>query len=98
MGAGGRSGGLVAGDLSRIVGTPETEPVPPAARVTQIGRIVWQRGDAELQSEINALRSGKPVVWVYSGNPRYAPMPTAISTLAATKKRSTVCPSPTVNM
>lgn len=76
-----RSVDLLAGDLSLIVGTPETDPVSPAARVTHIGPIVWQRGDAELPSEINSLRPGKPVVWVYSGNPRYAPAPTAIDSI-----------------
>ncbi|HEY1768877.1 MAG TPA: nucleotide disphospho-sugar-binding domain-containing protein [Chthoniobacterales bacterium] len=76
-----RSVDLLAGDLSLIVGTPETDPVSPTARVTHIGPIVWQRGDAELPTEIASLRSGKPVVWVYSGNPRYAPVPTAIDSI-----------------
>lgn len=77
-----RSVDLLAGDLSLIVGTPETDPVSPTARVIHIGPIVWQRGDAELPSAIASLRrSGKPVVWVYSGNPRYAPVPTAIDSI-----------------
>jgi len=76
-----RSVDLLAGDLSLIVGTPETDPVSPTARVTYIGPIVWQRGDTELPSEIASLRSRKPVVWVYSGNPRYAPVPTAIDSI-----------------
>jgi UDP:flavonoid glycosyltransferase YjiC (YdhE family) len=76
-----RSVDLLAGDLSLIVGTPETDPVSPTARVVHIGPIVWQRGDAELPIEIASLRSGKPVVWVYSGNPRYATVPTAIDSI-----------------
>lgn len=76
-----RSVDLLAGDLSLIVGTPETDPVSQDARVTHIGPIVWQRGDPKLPSEIAALRSGTPVVWVYSGNPRYAPVPTAIDSI-----------------
>ncbi len=76
-----RSVDLLAGDLSLIVGTPETDPVSATAHVTHIGPIVWQRGNTELPSEIAALRSGKPVVWVYSGNPRYAPIPTAIDSI-----------------
>jgi UDP:flavonoid glycosyltransferase YjiC (YdhE family) len=67
-----RSVDLLAGDLSLIVGTPETDPVSPTARVTHIGPIVWQRGNAELPPWVSALNSDKPVVWVYSGNPRYA--------------------------
>ncbi len=76
-----RSVDLLAGDLSLIVGTPETDPVSPSARATHIGPIVWQRGDAKLPSEIDSLTSAKPVVWVYSGNPRYAPVPTAIDSI-----------------
>jgi UDP:flavonoid glycosyltransferase YjiC (YdhE family) len=76
-----RSVDLLAGDLSLIVGAPETDPVSPMARVIHIGPIVWQRGDAKLPSEIASLRSGKPIVWVYSGNPRYAPVATAIDSI-----------------
>lgn len=36
---------LLAGDLSLIVGTPETDPVSADARVTYIGPIIWQRGN-----------------------------------------------------
>ena len=76
-----RSVDLLAGDLSLIVGTPETDPISSSARVTHIGPIVWQRGDAQLPSEIDSLRSGKPVVWIYSGNPRYAPVATTIDSI-----------------
>ena len=74
-----RSVDLLAGDLSLIVGTPETDPVFSAARVTHIGPIVWQRGDAELPPSIASIQ--KDIVWVYSGNPRYAPVPTAIDSI-----------------
>jgi len=67
-----RSVELLAGDLSLIVGTPETDPVSPTAHVTHIGPIVWQRGNAELPPWIASLNPKRPVVWVYSGNPRYA--------------------------
>ncbi len=67
-----RSVDLLAGDLSLIVGTPETDPVSPTAQVTYIGPIVWQRGNAELPPWVASLNSNKPLVWVYSGNPRYA--------------------------
>jgi len=63
---------LLAGGLSLIVGTPETDPVSPTAPVTHIGPIVWQRGKAELPEWLSALNGDKPLVWVYSGNPRYA--------------------------
>ncbi len=63
---------LLAGDLSLIVGTPETDPVSAAANVAYVGSIVWQRGDAVLPDWVAGLSPDKPVVWVYAGNPRYA--------------------------
>ncbi len=62
---------LLAGDLSLIVGTPETDPLPATANATHIGPIVWQRGDAKLPEWVSALSRDRPVIWVYSGNPRY---------------------------
>ena len=72
---------LLAGDLSLIVGTPETDPVSATARVTHVGPIVWQRGNAALPEWILALSREKPLVWVYSGNPRYAGAPTPIDSI-----------------
>jgi MGT family glycosyltransferase len=72
---------LLAGDLSLVVGTPETDPLPATAGVTYIGPIVWQRGDASLPDWIAALGRDKPVIWVYSGNPRYANAPTPIDSI-----------------
>lgn len=71
---------LLAGDLCLIVGTPETDPLP-AARVTYVGQIVWQKGNATLPDWVLALSRDKPVVWVYSGNPRYAGAPTPIDSI-----------------
>jgi UDP:flavonoid glycosyltransferase YjiC (YdhE family) len=71
---------LMAGDLALIVGTPETDPV--AADVTYIGPMVFQRSDAALPAWVEELsgRNGqvgpgrkRPLIWVYSGNPRYFP-------------------------
>jgi hypothetical protein len=64
---------LMAGDLSLIVGTPETDPVAPTAGVTYIGPMVSQRGDASLPAWVDKLNGEQPLMWVYSGNPRYAP-------------------------
>jgi len=66
-----RSVDLLAGDLSLIVGTPETDPLPASAGVAYIGPIVWQRGNATLPNWAAALGRDQPVIWVYSGNPRY---------------------------
>jgi UDP:flavonoid glycosyltransferase YjiC (YdhE family) len=62
---------FLAGDLALIVGTPETDPLPESAHATHIGPIVWQRGDARLPAWVSALSRDRPVIWVYSGNPRY---------------------------
>jgi UDP:flavonoid glycosyltransferase YjiC (YdhE family) len=72
---------LLAGDLSLIVGTPETDPLPATARVTYVGQIVWQRGNATLPDWVVALSRDKPVIWVYSGNPRYGGAPTPIDSI-----------------
>ncbi|MFZ2084621.1 MAG: nucleotide disphospho-sugar-binding domain-containing protein [Candidatus Sulfotelmatobacter sp.] len=72
---------LLAGDLSLIVGTPETDPLPASADVAYIGPIVWQSGNATLPDWVSALGRDKPVIWVYSGNPRYGPVPTPIDSI-----------------
>ncbi len=51
---------LLAGDLSLIVGTPETDPLPAAAGVTYVGPIVWQRGNATLPDWVAALSRDQP--------------------------------------
>lgn len=67
----GRAVDLLAGELSLIVGTPETDPVSATANVAHVGRILWQRGNAVLPDWVAGLSPDKPVVWVYAGNPRY---------------------------
>jgi UDP:flavonoid glycosyltransferase YjiC (YdhE family) len=74
---------LMAGDISLIVGTPETDPVAVDTNVTPsvtwIGPMVFQRGDATLPAWVEELGRNdengrkRPLVWVYSGNPRYFP-------------------------
>jgi MGT family glycosyltransferase len=76
-----RSVDLLAGELSLIVGTPETDPLPATANAIYIGPIVWQRGNATLPDWVASLDPGRPVIWVYSGNPRYANAPTPIDSI-----------------
>lgn len=71
----------LAGDLFLIVGTPETDPLPDSAKVAYIRPIVWQRTNAALPDAISALGDDKPLIWVYSGNPRYASAPTPIDSI-----------------
>jgi MGT family glycosyltransferase len=72
---------LMAGDLALIVGSPESDPVAADANVTYIGPMVYQRGDAVLPDWMNELDDGRPLIWVYSGNPRYAPVATPIDSI-----------------
>lgn len=65
-------GDLSVGDLTLVVGTPETDPLPEHVDVTYIGPILWQKEHAELPAWINELSLDKPLIWLYSGNPRYS--------------------------
>ena len=62
---------LCVGDLTLSVGTPETDPLPKRANVTYIGAVLWQTENAQLPDWFGNLNQGKPIIWVYSGNPRY---------------------------
>jgi len=72
---------LLAGDLSMIVGTRETDPLPAGANVIYVGPIIWQRGNATLPDWVAGLDRDKPLIWVYSGNPRYDSAPTAVDSI-----------------
>ena len=63
---------LCVGDLTLSVGTPETDPLPETANVTYVGAVLWQTDKAQLPDWFARLSKEKPVIWVYSGNPRYA--------------------------
>ena len=76
---------LLAGDLSLIVGTPETDPLPEDAHVHYIGPVVWQRGDAVLPDWVTALPHDQPLIWLYPGNPRYFDVPTPGDSIVVTR-------------
>ena len=63
---------LSVGDLTLVVGMPETDPLPANADVTYIGPILWQKEEAKLPNWIDDLGRDKPLIWIYSGNPHYA--------------------------
>jgi UDP:flavonoid glycosyltransferase YjiC (YdhE family) len=69
---------LCVGDLTLVLGMPETDPLPQGTKATYIGPILWQKPGAELPDWISALSQDKPVIWVYSGNPRYMPIRTPV--------------------
>jgi hypothetical protein len=62
---------LCVGDLTLVIGIPETDPLPVAANAIYTGPILWQRTDAELPGWVNGLSSEDPVIWLYTGNPSY---------------------------
>jgi UDP:flavonoid glycosyltransferase YjiC (YdhE family) len=62
---------LCVGDMTLSVGTPETDPLPETANVTYIGAVLWQSQNAQFPDWFTTLPQEKPILWVYSGNPRY---------------------------
>ncbi len=66
---------LFIGDLVLVVGTPETDPLPPDSMVTYIGPLNLPGKDGDLPDWIDRLPDDQPLIWVYSGNPRYGPNP-----------------------
>jgi hypothetical protein len=80
---------LSVGDLTLVVGTPETDPLPPDADVTYVGPILWQQDDAQLPAWIRALGRDRPIVWIYSGNPRYTSGGGALDSMIVRRARAT---------
>jgi hypothetical protein len=66
-----RTGELLLGDMTLVVGLPETDPLPQTANVTYIGPILWQKQDERLPHWIADLDTRKPVIWLYPGNLQY---------------------------
>jgi UDP:flavonoid glycosyltransferase YjiC (YdhE family) len=72
---------LCVGDLTLVLGMPETDPLPQGTQAIYVGPILWQKPGAELPDWINALGQDRPVIWVYSGNPRYMPIRTPVDSV-----------------
>ncbi len=69
---------LNIGDLTLIIGTPETDPLPAGAEGQYIGPVLWQVDKATLPAWVERLDAEKPIIWVYSGNPRYSKKASAL--------------------
>lgn len=67
------TGELCVGDLTLVVGMPDTDPLPAKANVTYIGPVLWQRENERMPEWFDNLSRDTPVVWIYSGNPNYLP-------------------------
>ena len=68
---------LNLGDFTLIVGAPGTDPVQDSTGCAYVGPILWQNPRAEVPDWFHVLDDTKPVVWAYSGNPRYGSKRTA---------------------
>ena len=62
---------LSIGDLTLIVGSRETDPLPLDAQGEYIGALLWQN-ESEDPDWFSELPTDKPVIWAYPGNPRYS--------------------------
>jgi UDP:flavonoid glycosyltransferase YjiC (YdhE family) len=69
---------LNIGDLTLVIGTPEMDPIPKGSIGIHIGPILWQNVKAELPAWLNKLEDGKPIIWIYSGNPNYSKKSTVV--------------------
>jgi MGT family glycosyltransferase len=67
-----KTGELFIGNMTLVVGMPETDPLPDTANITYIGPILWQRSDEKLPNWFDDLSPIRPVIWLYSGNPQYS--------------------------
>jgi len=65
---------LAVGDLTLVVGLPETDPLPEGANVTYVGPILWQKADPPLPAWWDDLKKDRPLIWLYCGNPSYGPI------------------------
>jgi UDP:flavonoid glycosyltransferase YjiC (YdhE family) len=72
---------LFVGDLTLVVGMPETDPIPEPAQVTYIGPALWQAPDAALPDWCASLSTAKPIIWVYAGNPQYFAIQTPVDSV-----------------
>lgn len=74
----GKVDNLFSGDLTLVVGMPETDPLPETARVTYVGALLLQSADEPEPNWFSELRTDQPVIWLYPGNPRYLPVPSPV--------------------
>ena len=66
---------LFLGDVVPIVGTPDSDPLPKHSDVTYVGPLHRRSKQDELPGWIAGLPQYQPLIWVYSGNPRYGTDP-----------------------
>ncbi len=66
-----KTGDLFIGDLTLVLGMPETDPLPEGLNVTYIGSMVMPDDHQHIPEWMDNLGSDLPVIWIYPGNLRY---------------------------
>jgi MGT family glycosyltransferase len=66
-----KMGDLLVGDMTLVLGLPETDPLPETADVSYIGPILWQEREEQLPDWVEDLGREQPVIWLYPGNLQY---------------------------
>jgi len=66
-----RVGELFLGDLTLILGIPETDPLPNTTDVNYIGTLLLQKQNEKIPDWMENLQKDKPVIWIYPGNMQY---------------------------
>ena len=66
-----RAARLLLGDITVVVGSPATDPVPDA-NLAHVGSLAWGRSTDPLPAGIPGAR-GRPLVFLYGGKARYRP-------------------------
>jgi UDP:flavonoid glycosyltransferase YjiC (YdhE family) len=69
---------LNIGDLTLVIGTPETDPILDNAECEYIGPILWEKSDESLPEWVVNIDKSRPTIWIYSGNPRYSKKATIV--------------------
>jgi UDP:flavonoid glycosyltransferase YjiC (YdhE family) len=72
---------LIMGDKVLVVGTPDTDPLPESAEVDYVGLLQGTAQALSAPDSIKELPSELPLVWVYSGTPRYGKKPTKVDSV-----------------
>jgi hypothetical protein len=72
---------LLMGDMVLVAGTPDTDPLPESSGAIYIGALQQTTQASSLPNWIQKLPADLPLVWVYSGTPRYGNKPSKVDSI-----------------
>jgi UDP:flavonoid glycosyltransferase YjiC (YdhE family) len=72
---------LLMGDMVLVVGTPDTDPLPESSEAIYVGALQTTTQAPGLPNWIQELPTDFPLVWVYSGTPRYGDRPSKVDSI-----------------